>query len=84
MIVHLVDGTYELYRQHFGQLGQWCFMKEKSLLRDTMSAKSPLTELPMPKFLHYVVRQNTWADGDLMIVTWRSSWNLALCLRGHL
>ena len=22
MIVHLVDGTYELYRQHFGQLGR--------------------------------------------------------------
>ena len=44
MIVHLVDGTYELYRQHFGQLGRHTDENENAGVIGVLSSTLQLIE----------------------------------------
>ncbi len=44
MIVHLVDGTYELYRQHFGQLGRHTDEHENAGVIGVLSSTLQLIE----------------------------------------
>jgi 5'-3' exonuclease len=44
MIVHLVDGTYELYRQHFGQLGRHTDENEHAGVIGVLSSTLQLIE----------------------------------------
>jgi 5'-3' exonuclease len=44
MIVHLVDGTYELYRQHFGQLGRHSDENENAGVVGVLSSTLQLIE----------------------------------------
>ena len=44
MIVHLVDGTYELYRQHFGQLGRHTDKNENAGVIGVLSSTLQLIE----------------------------------------
>jgi 5'-3' exonuclease len=44
MIVHLVDGTYELYRQHFGQLGRHTDENENAGIIGVLSSTLQLIE----------------------------------------
>ena len=44
MIVHLVDGTYELYRQHFGQLGRHTDENENTGVIGVLSSTLQLIE----------------------------------------
>jgi 5'-3' exonuclease len=44
MIVHLVDGTYELYRQHFGQLGRHSDENENAGVIGVLSSTLQLIE----------------------------------------
>jgi 5'-3' exonuclease len=44
MIVHLVDGTYELYRQHFGQLGRHTDENENAGVVGVLSSTLQLIE----------------------------------------